>query len=151
MGMNFSRCYLFTGTGSVGDDHARTGSPELVVQGVGNPVGLKTIILMMYIPLGLFIAALSVPLMRRKIPPNSSYGFRVRRTLGDPRVWYDVNAFTGRYMFRLGIGTSIATLALYFFPAINPVAYAVACCLILLLGVAVGVILSLLYLDRLFP
>src|SRR4051812_7168381 len=103
---------------------------------------------MMYVLSGLLIAALSVPLMRRKIPPNSSYGFRVRRTLDDPKVWYDANAFTGRSMFRLGIGTSIATLALYFFPAINPVAYAVACGLVLLLGVAVGVILSLRYLDR---
>ena len=116
-----------------------------------SPVGLMTIILMMYVPLGLLIAAIAVPLMRRKIPPNSAYGFRVRRTLEDPGVWYDANAFTGRYLFRLGIGTSIASLALYFSPAIDPVAYAVACGLIVLLGVAVGVILSFRYLDRLTP
>jgi uncharacterized membrane protein len=109
---------------------------------------LKTIILCELVPLGLLMAALGMPLMRRKIAPNSWYGFRVRRTLEDPKVWYDANEFTGRCLIRLGIGISLFSLALYYIPAIDPVTYATACGLVLLAGVAVSVLLSFRHVKR---
>jgi uncharacterized membrane protein len=111
--------------------------------------GFKIFILALYVSLGLLSAALAVPLMRRKVAPNSLYGFRTRRTLEDPRVWYDANAFAGRCLFGFGLGTSIACLALYFLPAIDPVVYAVACLLIVLVGLAVSLILSFRFLGQL--
>jgi uncharacterized membrane protein len=41
------------------------------------------------------IAVVSVPLMLRLIPPNPIYGVRTRRTMAEPAVWFDVNAFGG--------------------------------------------------------
>jgi uncharacterized membrane protein len=111
--------------------------------------GFKTLMLILYVSSGLLSAALAVPLMRRKVAPNSLYGFRVRRTLEDPKVWYDANAFAGRCLFGFGIGTAIACLALYFLPAIDPVAYAVACLLIVLVGLAVSLALSFRFLNQL--
>jgi hypothetical protein len=40
-------------------------------------------------------AAISVPMILRKIPPNPVYGFRTRLTLSKPEVWYPANAFSG--------------------------------------------------------
>jgi hypothetical protein len=111
--------------------------------------GFMTFILLVHVSTGVLTAALAVPLMRRKVGPNALYGFRVRRTLEDPRVWYDANAFAGRCFFRSGIGTVLACLALYSIPAIDPVAYAAACPTILLVGLAVGLALSFRHLDRL--
>ena len=111
--------------------------------------GFMTFILLVHVSAGLLMAALAVPLMRRKVGPNSLYGFRVRRTLDDPRVWYDANAFAGRCFFRSGIGTALACLALYWTPAIDPIGYAVACPTVLLVGLALGLTLSFRHLDRL--
>lgn len=41
------------------------------------------------------IGALSVPLILRKVPPNTFYGFRIPLTLSKPEIWYPVNAFAG--------------------------------------------------------
>ena len=111
--------------------------------------GFMTFILILYVSLGLLSAALAVPLMRRKIAPNSLYGFRVRRTLEDPKVWYDANAYAGRCLFGFGLGTGLACLALYFLPAIDPVVYALACLLIVLVGLAVSLTLSFRFLGQL--
>ena len=45
------------------------------------------------------IAAASVPLMLKLVPPNRGYGFRTRRTLGDRGLWYRANRFAGCALF----------------------------------------------------
>ena len=65
----------------------------------GRMPGFMTFILLMHVSAGLLMASLAVPLMRRKVGPNALYGFRVRRTLEDPAIWYDANAFAGRCLF----------------------------------------------------
>jgi hypothetical protein len=87
-------------------------------------------------------------MIRRKIPPNSGYGFRVKKTLNDPKVWYDANEFSGRCLFRLGVVMSLASLVLFFIPAIGDIAYAWMCHLITLVGAGVSVFLSYRYLNR---
>ena len=109
--------------------------------------GFRIFILVANVSTGLLTAALAVPLMRRKVGPNALYGFRVRRTLDDPRVWYDANAFAGRCFFRSGIGTALACLALFPILAGRPVVYAAACPTVLLVGLAVGLALSFRHLD----
>jgi uncharacterized membrane protein len=111
--------------------------------------GFMTLMLILYISFGSLSAALAVPLIRRKIAPNSLYGFRVRRTLENPKVWYEANAFAGRCLLGFGLGTGIACLTLYFLPAIDPVVYAVACLMIVLVGLAVSLTLSFRFLGQL--
>jgi uncharacterized membrane protein len=41
----------------------------------------------------LFIVVL--PLVLGLIPPNRLYGFRTKKTLADPDIWYRVNRFAG--------------------------------------------------------
>ena len=45
------------------------------------------------------IAAASVPLMLKMVPPNRGYGFRTRRTLADSGLWYRANRFAGCALF----------------------------------------------------
>src|SRR5689334_4885003 len=103
---------------------------------------LRIMILVMYTGAGLLLAAISLPLIRRKVPPNSLYGFRVRRTLEDPKVWYDVNEFAGHCMLRLGLFTSVSTVVLYFVSAISPVAYALNCLAVVAAGITFCLIRS---------
>ena len=46
--------------------------------------------------LAVFNIAISVPLILRKVPPNLLYGFRTRKTMSDPRIWYAANALGGK-------------------------------------------------------
>jgi uncharacterized membrane protein len=48
--------------------------------------------------------ALSIPMVLGKIPPNRFYGFRTRKTLSNPEVWYRANRLAG-------IDLIVATLA----------------------------------------
>lgn len=56
------------------------------------------------------LMALAVPLMRRRVPPNHTYGLRVRATLADPEVWYEANAASGRDLFGLGAVLLVVSL-----------------------------------------
>ncbi|SIO65978.1 SdpI/YhfL protein family protein [Singulisphaera sp. GP187] len=108
-----------------------------------------TFILITNVAAGLLVTAIARPLIHRRIAPNALYGFRVRRTLENPEVWYDANEYAGRCLFWFGIGTSLAALALFFLPGIDPVAYAVSCLIITLIGLTVGVALSFRHLNNL--
>lgn len=111
--------------------------------------GFMLFILLVHVSAGLLMVSVAVPLVRRKVGPNALYGFRVRRTLDDSRVWYDANAFAGKCLFVSGIGTALACLVLYLIPGIDPIAFATVCPTILLAGLASGVALSFRYLSRL--
>src|SRR3954467_543519 len=84
----------------------------------------------------------------RRMNPNSGYGFRISKTLNNPRVWYDANAFSGRCLFALGVMTSLVSLVLFFIPAIGDLAYSLICQAIILLGIAASVFLSFRYVDN---
>ena len=53
--------------------------------------------------LALITIAISVPLVLRKVPPNVIYGVRTRKTLSDPRLWYEAN-------YKGGIALIVASL-----------------------------------------
>jgi uncharacterized membrane protein len=111
-------------------------------------VALRIIVLCEFVVVGLVFAALSIPMIRRRVPPNSVYGFRVKKTLSDPKVWYDANEFSGRCLFWLGVTMSLASLILFFIPPIGDIAYAWICQLSTLVGIAISMILSFRYLNR---
>ena len=49
------------------------------------------------------LVAMGIPLVARIVPPNLVFGFRVRKTLSDERVWYDANHVTGWDMVIAGV------------------------------------------------
>jgi uncharacterized membrane protein len=58
------------------------------------------------------IAALSVPLILKLIPPNPIYGFRTQRTLDKAETWFAVNQFGGRALLA---SSAVTILALMFY------------------------------------
>jgi hypothetical protein len=62
---------------------------------------------------GLLMAAVSVPLILHRIGPNPLYGFRVRKTLEDPAVWYPVSAYAAKRLLAVGLGISISASLLF--------------------------------------
>jgi uncharacterized membrane protein len=64
---------------------------------------------------GLLLAGIAVPFIRRRIPPNALAGFRTGRTLADPRVWYEANRIMGWDLLWCGaliLASSAATFLL---------------------------------------
>ena len=79
------------------------------------------------------LAGLGVPLILRKVPPNAWYGVRLPSTFADPRVWYAVNARSGRDFIVLGLAVLVLDLAL---PAagFTEVTHAATCTALLVAG-----------------
>jgi hypothetical protein len=105
-------------------------------------------LLMLYLVTGLLLGGLSLPLIFRKFPPNYWYGFRVRATLENEDIWYPVNEYAAKRLLWVGIATVVAASVL--FPLLTNVGiYASAMGGIVLLGLAVSLIQSFLYLRSL--
>lgn len=85
------------------------------------------------------IAAISVPLILRKIPPNRFYGFRTPRTLADRTLWFRVNCFAG-WAFLLA--SAVGAVLLIAFPSPNLAA------LQFIIPIAIALFASLGYLWR---
>ena len=90
---------------------------------------------------GLLFAGLGLPLARKKIKPNSLYGFRTKKTLSDPDIWYAANKVTGIDMILSGIVLVIAALVMQLAGAsIYGVGYGLHVCLAVFVVVMVGLL-----------
>lgn len=56
---------------------------------------------------GLLLAALGIPLMLGRVPPNQFYGVRVASAISDPRVWYPINKRGGRDLLLIGVAYTL--------------------------------------------
>jgi uncharacterized membrane protein len=92
------------------------------------------------------VAAASIPLMLRLIPPNAVYGVRTRRTMSDSATWFAVNAFGGK---ALVIAAAVAALLLMLYNGtLLRSALAQVAAMVLPAIVAVG---ATLYYERRYP
>ncbi len=103
------------------------------------------ILLALYSFGGLALAGLSVPLILHNIPPNSWYGLRISAMAEDPQLWYRVNAYIGRRILVVGLGTALGVIILYYTSANNVERYALSCMGLFLALFLWGVITSHLY------
>lgn len=86
---------------------------------------------------GLVLAAISIPLIRRKIPPNYFYGCRTRKTLSDPKIWYEANHISGKDFFLSGVLVFAASMGMLLFGQnLNSDRAVVTLLIVLLLSVA---------------
>jgi len=108
------------------------------------------LLMLMYTISGGLLMALSIPLILGKIGPNPWYGFRVKKTLNDPAIWYPANAYSGKRLFVVGLVGSLISVVLYFVPNMDINTYALSCAGVTVGGLIVAVIQSFLYLRR-FP
>ena len=107
-----------------------------------------TLLLILFLVAGTTLIALSIPLILGRVKPNPVYGFRVRRTLDDPKVWYPVNAYSGRRLFVVGVLVIIVATVLYFVPEIDVAVYASLVGVVAIGGLIVALVQSVRYLDR---
>jgi uncharacterized membrane protein len=69
----------------------------------------------LFAAVGIMFIALSIPLIKERVPPNGSYGFRTRKTLSDPKIWYAANRASGQDLFVAGVVISISSIAMLLF------------------------------------
>lgn len=58
------------------------------------------------------VAATSIPLIMRIVPPNRLYGFKTPRTLADESLWYRANFFAGWALFAASLASAILLAAI---------------------------------------
>ncbi|MGA2960724.1 MAG: SdpI family protein [Candidatus Korobacteraceae bacterium] len=56
--------------------------------------------------------ALSIPMVFGKIPPNRFYGFRTRKTLSNPDIWYRANRHAGIDLIVASLASLLASALL---------------------------------------
>ena len=61
---------------------------------------------------GLLFVGLGIPLMRKRVPPNPYYGFRTKRTMSDPDIWYEINRVQGNDLFVAGSLITLSSLTM---------------------------------------
>jgi uncharacterized membrane protein len=102
----------------------------------------KAILLFVYLIVGTAMVALSIPLIRGRVGPNSWYGFRVKRTLDNPAIWYPANRYAACHLLALGIAIVVTAILLCLLPQITFVPYALSMLAVTMIGLAVSMIRS---------
>jgi len=99
---------------------------------------------------GLLMIVLAVPMVLEKVPPNNIYGFRTKRTLSDPEIWYPANAYAGKWLLVYGVVTTAMALLLpWLLPGLTENSYAVLFSILSLGGLFFVGLMSWRYLQKL--
>jgi hypothetical protein len=106
-------------------------------------------LLMMYIIGGLVLVLIAIPLYLEKIPPNVWYGFRVRKTLENPKIWYAVNKYSSVWFMAAGIALILVALGLALIPGINLDVYSLTCLAVFTIVFGAGMTFSVRYMNSL--
>ena len=109
----------------------------------------KQLLLLLYCSAGILLALLSLPLMRRKIPPNGLYGFRTEKTINNPELWYVVNQYSAKRLFWTAVAFLITAAGLYLLPGLSLDDYAMACLGVFMIGLTITMVQSVNYLRSL--
>ncbi len=103
----------------------------------------------LYMASGAVLVALSLPMIRRKVPPNPWYGFRVRQTQEDPATWYAANEYAGKGLAWVGVCALVAPPLIALWPNLSLDAYALVCLAVTMVALAVCLMQSFRYLHDL--
>jgi hypothetical protein len=105
----------------------------------------------MFVATGVLMVALGIPMAQRRVPPNPWYGFRVPKTLaaGNERLWYDANAYSGKWLIGVGLVQTAAAVVLRGVPGINKDSYSWAVLAVLMTALAVMIADTFRYLRTL--
>ena len=104
---------------------------------------------LLYIAGGILLILLAIPLYLGKIKPNLWYGFRIRKTLENPDVWYPVNKYGSGWMMLSGVVTVLCAVGFALIPGISVDAYATTCALIFAAVITVGLVITFRYMNSL--
>ena len=106
-----------------------------------------SILMITFLISGFVLAILSVPLILGKIPPNGLYGFRVRKTMEHPEIWYPVNQHGGKCLFAASLCLIAASIALRLVPGIALETYSLAVLAVWVIVFSIAMFASIRYLN----
>jgi uncharacterized membrane protein len=98
---------------------------------------------------GILLALVSLPMIGNKVKPNRIYGFRTRRTISNPEVWYAANHYAGIHLFVAGICIALLAVLLALLPGINLLSYTTINVVAMMVILIVAVIRSLIFVNSL--
>jgi hypothetical protein len=108
-----------------------------------------SILMFFYIIFGVFLAVVAIPLILGKIPPNGLYGFRVKKTMENPELWYPVNRRTGKWLLVVSAFIIVAAAGLSLVPDISLDAYSLSVLGVFMLVFSAAIIATVRYMNSL--
>src|SRR4051812_5778832 len=102
------------------------------------PLNLMTLL---YVVGGLILIGISIPLIQRQIKPNKVYGVRLPKTLANPDLWYDANAYFGMRAIVSGIAIVLAAVIFRLVAGITIDGYVTLCTTVILIGLVITMML----------
>ena len=108
----------------------------------------KFILMLVFQVGGAVLIGISIPLIQGRVGPNHLYGFRVRRTLEDPNVWYPVNTYSAWRLLVVGAVEIIVATTLYFVPSLDLALYSTIVGGVTIAGLMIGLAQSLCFLHK---
>lgn len=72
--------------------------------------------LLIFFITGIILSGLAIPLMRKKVKYDSWYGINIPDATTSEKVWYEVNAIMGRFLFMFGLVISLLSLHFIYNP-----------------------------------
>jgi hypothetical protein len=103
----------------------------------------------MYVVTGLLLCVLSIPMILKIIKPNGLYGFRVKKTMENPDIWYAVNSYSGKWLLGTGLMIVAAAIGLSFVPSLTIDTYAYAMLAVFAISFAISLVASVRYMNSL--
>src|SRR5690348_4793778 len=89
---------------------------------------------------GLLIFLMCLPLIRRKVPMNDSYGIRIAAAFESEERWYDINAYGGRQLAVGSVFIIVAGVIGFFIAPEHKVTYAFGSVAVAVLSVLIPVV-----------
>jgi hypothetical protein len=108
-----------------------------------------TVMMVTFVISGMVLAAVCIPLILGRIPPNRLYGFRVRKTLENPEIWYPVNKYGSARLLMASLLLVLAAIGYTHIPGIAVDVYSYAVLTTWIAGSTIGLISSFRYMGRL--
>ena len=107
------------------------------------------VLMVTFVTSGLVLATVCVPLIFGRIPPNGLYGFRVRKTMEHPEIWYPVNKYGGERLLVTSLLLVLAAVGYTYIPGIDLEVYSYAVLVTWVVGATIAIVSSFRYMNRL--
>jgi CDP-diglyceride synthetase len=101
-----------------------------------------------YLGSGILLIVLSLPLLAMKIKPNPFYGFRVKITLNNPELWYEINHYFAKWQLAVGLTVVMAATGLFFWPGMSVNIYALVCLAVFGISFTVAILRSIKFMKE---
>jgi uncharacterized membrane protein len=106
-------------------------------------------LMLMYVVMSLILVLLAIPLWFEKIPPNGLYGFRIRKTMENEKIWYAVNRYFAPWLVAVGLGVALSAVLLALIPGISLDAYALGVLGVLVAISVMGLVATIRFMKKL--